>query len=376
MNPILIISMLCGIGWLLWQGFKNTDAVAFTSQIFDNTYVNTQGFYMQMFHTVPNIKFVKHVDTAKAYAYFNSGQVGAVLATYQKTYYDWQQQEQVFSSTLFQIENQLLVELGEDYAEILFGANDYDRADSILNQMVLMKAEEKEDDHQINIIAPRNGGLTLKQLSINATELDVGLHYNDDFKAVHEYILKRLLTPADKGIVLLHGLPGTGKTTYLRYLVGKLNKKVLFVPAALAENLMNPELMDLLMDYPNAVLVIEDAETVVAARKYHAASGVSTLLNLSDGLLSDCLNLQVVCTFNSAINTVDAALLRKGRLIASYEFGKLTVQKSQQLAAHLGYKHTIDRAMTLAEVCNPEVPHRSHSAETAIGFRQPQPIMN
>jgi len=37
---------------------------------------------------------------------------------------------------------------------------------------------------------------------------------------IDKSIRDRLSTENDKGIVLLHGLPGTGKTTYLRHLIG------------------------------------------------------------------------------------------------------------------------------------------------------------
>jgi ATP-dependent 26S proteasome regulatory subunit len=84
---------------------------------------------------------------------------------------------------------------------------------------------------------------------------------------------------------------------------------------------MNPEFIDLLIDNPNAVVIIEDAENIMMDRKYNSDSSVSNLLNLSDGLLSDCLSVQIICTFNNSINLIDAALMRKGRLIAKYEFG-------------------------------------------------------
>ena len=72
----------------------------------------------------------------------------------------------------------------------------------------------------------------------------------------------------------MHGLPGTGKTTYLRHLIGSMKKRVLFVSPGVACNLMNPEFMDLLIDNPNAVLVIEDAENVIMDRN-SAATAVS-----------------------------------------------------------------------------------------------------
>jgi hypothetical protein len=376
MNNFWIFLLLCWAGWQVWARLKQRTKPPKFNSIFDGNYIDAQAFYLHEYGTLPCKKFVKHIDVEKAYQYLSNGNAGKVMAIYQNEHYHWQQQEQVFSCAIFKMQSNMLIELGPDYAEILFDQTQYAEADQLLAQFVTLRAAEKEVDFEINIITPSGTGLDVKPLRINPTTLDIGLYYNDDFKAVHELILKRLLTPSDKGIVLLHGLPGTGKTTYLRHLVGSLNKKVLFVPAGVAENLMNPELMDLLLEYPNAVLVIEDAETVITTRKFNTASGVSTLLNISDGLLSDCLNVQIICTFNSALSTVDSALLRKGRLIATYEFGKLTVEKSRRLSAHFGFDNTIDTPMTLAEISNPQAADAISATVQVIGFRRPQLMMN
>jgi ATP-dependent 26S proteasome regulatory subunit len=126
--------------------------------------------------------------------------------------------------------------------------------------------------------------------------------------------------------VLLHGLPGAGKTTYLRYLIGRIKKRVLFLSPSVAGNLMNPDFMEMLIGNPNTVLVIEDAENVIMDRKINQGSSVSNLLNISDGLLADFLNVQLICTFNNSLTLIDNALMRKGRLIAKHEFGRLTSQ--------------------------------------------------
>ena len=165
----------------------------------------------------------------------------------------------------------------------------------------------------------------------------MSLYYEDDFIEVDRTIQSRLMKKDDKGIVLLHGLPGTGKTTYLRYLIGRLKKKVLFLSPAVAGNLMNPDFMDLLIDNPNSILIIEDAENIIMDRRIMQDSSVSNLLNISDGLLADFLSVQLICTFNHPISMVDSALMRKGRLIAKYEFGKLGVAKGQKLSRHLGF---------------------------------------
>jgi hypothetical protein len=343
--------------------------------LFDDHFIEVKAFYFKEFKTAPCISYIGNVDTSKIFGLIKESKYGKVKATYQRNYYNWQQERIEFSKTIFKLENNMMIRLGDDWVEILFSNNNYDSANKMLNEFKTLKAPQKEDDYEINIISISGGSLDLKTLAIKPTELDLNLYYNDDFKAIDTIIKERLSKENDKGIVLLHGLPGTGKTTYLRHLIGSLKKKVMFVSPSVAGNLMNPDFMDLLIDNPNAVLVIEDAENIIMDRKYSSQSSVSNLLNISDGLLSDCLNVQIICTFNSELNLVDSALLRKGRLIAKYEFGKLHVSKARALSQHLGLEQTINKPMTLAEITNPEETNYEPKQVNVIGFRRSEEII-
>ena len=138
----------------------------------------------------------------------------------------------------------------------------------------------------------------------------------------------------------------------------------------MAGAITNPNLISILIDNPNSIFVIEDAENIVVDREKDGNSPVSALLNISDGLLSDCLNIQVICSFNTDISKVDSALMRKGRLIAKYEFKELEVEKAQLLSEKLGFKSEINCPQTLTAIYNQEdkefsqVKRREH-----IGFR-------
>lgn len=114
----------------------------------------------------------------------------------------------------------------------------------------------------------------------------------------------------------------------------------------------NPSLISTLIDNPNSILIIEDAEKIVIDREKNGDSPVSALLNISDGLLSDCLNIQVICSFNTDLSQVDSALMRKGRLIAEYEFKELEINKAQALSNKLGFDSTIHLPMTLTDIHN------------------------
>lgn len=360
----------------LGRWLKRLMGIGANRNIFYGHYIEVKSFYLSEFGHAPCISFIRNLDVEKAFEYISSGKAGRVVATYQRNYYSWQNERQEFSSTIFKLRNKVMIELNEGCGEILFGPNNYNYANELIQVFAGFRAAEKEQDFEINIISMSADGLELKQLAIKPTELDIDLYYNDDFKVIDEIIKGRLGRENDKGIVLLHGLPGTGKTTYLRHLIGSLRKKVLFVSPSVAGNLMNPELIDLLIDNPNAILVIEDAENIIMDRKFTSNSSVSNLLNISDGLLSDCLNVQIVCTFNSSLNVVDSALLRKGRLIAKYEFGKLDVAKAQRLSDHLGLVQKIVKPMTLAELTNPDAMNIQPERTTVIGFRRLEELVD
>ena len=341
-----------------------------TAGIFEHLYIDSKAFYLYRFRNIPCATFVHEIDVSKAFAFINNNFNERIEDIYQSSYFDREAGKQLFNKTLFVLNNKVIVELYGQHAGIFYPNNKFDFANKLLKNLSEFKLPEKQADYEINIITLSSMGLELKQLAIKPTNLDIGLYYNDDFKEVDAIIRNRLNQSNNKGIVLLHGLPGTGKTTYLRHLIGGLSKRVLFVSPSVAGNLMNPEFIDLLIDNQNAVLVIEDAENIIMDRKYNNNSSVSNLLNISDGLLSDCLNVQIICTFNSALNLIDSALMRKGRLIARYEFGKLSVSKSQRLSDHLGLKQVIVKPMTLAEVANPDDKDFEVKQMNSIGFRK------
>jgi ATP-dependent 26S proteasome regulatory subunit len=175
----------------------------------------------------------------------------------------------------------------------------------------------------------------------------------------------------DKGLVLLHGKPGTGKTSFIRYLIASVKKNVIFLPPNMASAITNPNLISVLIDNPNSIFVIEDAENIVIDRELNGGSPVSALLNISDGLLADCLNIQLICSFNTDISKVDSALLRKGRLIAQYEFKELEITKAQALSCKLGFDSIINRPMTLTEIYNQnEQDFTAQKQRRSIGFGQ------
>jgi hypothetical protein len=68
--------------------------------------------------------------------------------------------------------------------------------------------------------------------------------------------------------------------------------------------------------------------------------------------------------------------MRKGRLIAKYEFTKLDTGKAQRLSDHLGFSSTITAPMTIAEIANPNEKEILPEKTEVFGFRRQEVMMN
>ncbi|MCX6318666.1 MAG: AAA family ATPase [Bacteroidetes bacterium] len=346
------------------------------NNLFDDRFLDSKTLYMYCFSMLPSVNYINSVDGEKSFNAFQNKFAQLITRVHQYSWYKRKTRKFQFDRTLLILKNNCIVEFDDYYCEILHDGTDNAFVESVALLVNQYKEKQRRQPLEINLVVQARNGLTLKGMEIKRTKLDIDLFYEDDFKEVDELIQSRLRKKNDKGIVLLHGLPGTGKTTYLRYLVGKIRKRVLFLSPSVAGNLMNPDFIELLIDNPNTVLIIEDAENIIMDRRHNSSSSVSNLLNISDGLLADFLNVQLICTFNNSVTMVDSALMRKGRLIAKHEFGKLGVEKARRLSNHLGFDTVIDKPMTIAEITNPNQKEEKPSSLEVIGFRRQEVMMN
>lgn len=195
--------------------------------------------------------------------------------------------------------------------------------------------------------------------------------YNNDFVEI-DSIISESLPKNEAGIILLHGDPGTGKTTYIKHLISRFeDKEFIFIQNDFVKDLLKPAFMAFLLHNKNVILIIEDAEKVVITRESSSDdSVVSTILQLTDGLFSDFLNIKIICTFNTTIDRLDKALLRKGRMIAKYKFSPLSPEKTSALARKLGHEN-ITGTLTLADIFGLDKPGFNKESRKAIGFSQP-----
>lgn len=189
-------------------------------------------------------------------------------------------------------------------------------------------------------------------------DLDLSLNYGEAFTEINETMLTRL-REKPSGLYMFHGSPGTGKTTYIKYLTSKIDRDFIYVPTNMLEYFTtDPNSLSILLRKPNSVLVLEDAEKAIMKREDTGGnSPVSSLLNLSDGIMSDIMKTAIILTYNCPKQDIDDALRRKGRLQMDYEFGLLKKDDAIRLAQSLNFPQEfideeIKEDMSLADIYN------------------------
>ena len=341
---------------------------------------NTPGFYQAervffaYFKTLPNIKSIWWVSPELVEFWLKSNFIpkNKLLNSLSFESYGRQKKAMYMREKIWVFKG-LLINLEENgFLHVMFLPGAEKTAQFIIDKCKYFPQKVKKDT--VSIIVRGNMGLELVSLNNREPELDLSLNYNADLLPFHEKLLKKIQSDTCSGLALLHGPPGCGKSTYLRYLISKVDKPFIFLPARLALSLDAPELTYLLVSNPQSVLIIEDAEQLLISRDKSNDSSISLLLNLTDGILGECLNITVLASFNKNISAIDPALLRKGRLLGSFEFLPLEIYKAKALVKKLGYTNypSIEAPMTLADIyyLGEESSHLSVSRNT-VGFKSP-----
>lgn len=224
----------------------------------------------------------------------------------------------------------------------------------------LCKSKSKKDDEfnsVFELITKTQKGFSTMPFDFDYEKynnFDLNKNYNDSLIPISEKIANHLNKQKSSGITILYGSPGTGKTTYLRYLVSILKKNVIYLPPDMTNILSDPSIIDFMKSKSNSIFIIEDGEEVLKKRGENGNTmAVSNLLNVSDGLLADVLHFNFIITINCDIDQIDPALRRPGRLVAEYKFEKLSSDKTknllQELYPDLKLPETIE-PMTLSEI--------------------------
>jgi energy-coupling factor transporter ATP-binding protein EcfA2 len=175
---------------------------------------------------------------------------------------------------------------------------------------------------------------------------------------------------SSENVLVLLGTPGTGKSTFLKFLLQHMKKDamVTYDTGILEKDYFFGEFME----GQHGSLIMEDADTFLEAR-----SAGNTLmhkfLNVGDGLVSSASKKIIFTTNLESHDKIDPALLRPGRCFSVVNFKAL--EREQARAFMSEYDPTYDikklnnKDYTLAELYNLQARNRTvDSTKKPFGF--------
>ena len=211
------------------------------------------------------------------------------------------------------------------------------------------KQEKKNDETPVTFMYATETRIVKKTRNIAVPTWDeIEGNYSKSLSKSIKGLLD-LKPPINHGkIILWHGQPGTGKSHALRSLLRSwkwCDSYYIIDPEALFRS--PAYLMDILFEnkesdgelYPGEpipsmngrwkLFVMEDAdEFLTSDAKLHQGQNISRLLNLSDGLSGQGLNVLLLFTTNEPIERLHPAIIRAGRCLADIEFSELNNEES------------------------------------------------
>jgi hypothetical protein len=281
----------------------------------------------------------------------------------------------------------------DDSVAINWASNNASLAKKFRQLQELITIQAVSEGKVFVLVPSPMGGLQAESIGIAASSLNEE-NYNPETVEGYKRVVADLKSENPLGrLAIFDGPPGTGKTFLIRALLADLpDVKFLLLPSNMTDELAGPTLLSTLMCesrkvQPNVpttnkvpvqskrlslssieeltksledtyesisamldsdlkieektvpiVLIIEDADRCLASRATDNISAISSILNLSDGIIGNLLDLRIIATTNEAINEIDSALMRSGRLSERIEVNYLPVEKAKALYTKLGGK--------------------------------------
>jgi len=155
--------------------------------------------------------------------------------------------------------------------------------------------------------------------------------------------------------IMLHGKPGTGKTTIAHTLASRIGHRLAVIP--LADLRSDEELVssfDAVRD--QSIVLIEDVDCAFKQRENAEAEGISFsgFLNCIDGVLAPH-NGRILIMSTNHIDKLDPALIRPGRIDARIEVPLLDRNAAIGYVDRL-FSHIADRHEIVEEVISTDTP--------------------
>ena len=214
-----------------------------------------------------------------------------------------------------------------------------DKVNEIINDfddcLVDFLDDELESSSKLNTISIGQNGLDIEPIThIDLDTDNIELYYNNKtFKEVNKAIKK--IKKSDRGLLILNGERGTGKTSIIKHISDSLDRIVIFIPNNLIDQTINnPDFRKFIKRYTKPVLVLDDCEMIFNEYFNKSNTITNNLLQIVDGLIYN--DVTIITIFNTEDRLeMDHTLMESNNLIDIIDFDYLEKDEANELSSFI-----------------------------------------
>jgi hypothetical protein len=253
---------------------------------------------------------------------------------------------------------------------IFYDSNSKESVESIIQKLedsFLEKMEEEINDDSLFTLTLDNTGFNLVPINYLEADYDnIDLYYNTDvLKNVKK--LSKKINSNNKGLSIIWGKRGSGKSTLCCDLLQNIEKKKIYISQTILETAISSvEFRNFVMNNKNLIFVIDDVENLFSDFLLKSNSVVKNLIQLVDGLDSDNFMINLILIVNTdSVEDIDENFLECNNLLDIIEVDSLSIEKANELSKKLKKNKKYKKEQKLVDV----LKKKNHpKSDNGIGY--------
>ena len=171
------------------------------------TYLNEFNFFLLYFNRIPNFIHEIEIDCEKANLWFANNYKNEIKDWYYDKRYLRGSKKAKFDDVFYMLDKDLMVnfDTNQSIVRFLFRETDIKAVELIIKGIKKFKKRKERSKPEILLLVNTKLGIGTEVVKIIRPKLNIEDNYNDDFKQIHETIIKRLSKKNDKGSTIISG---------------------------------------------------------------------------------------------------------------------------------------------------------------------------
>lgn len=115
-----------------------------TIGLFNGHFLEAKALYALEFNAVCCVSFIGDIDSSKAFAQITEMLRNEIVSTYQHSYFDHHVQKVFFNNTIFVLRDQRMMELGNNWCQVLHTQHQNRWANEVINSLAPFRIMNNE----------------------------------------------------------------------------------------------------------------------------------------------------------------------------------------------------------------------------------------